>query len=58
MKWLTLSGILSETKRIRWPKPADLMKNTGSVIFFSVLFGIFFVLCDAVAYLFLQLLGF
>ena len=58
MMWFTLSGIASEIKRIRWPKPADLMKQTGSVIFFTVAFGLFFVACDAVAYLFLQLLGF
>lgn len=58
MKWFSLSGIASEIKRVRWPKPKDLMKNTGSVVFFTIAFGVFFVLCDAAAYVFLQFLGF
>lgn len=58
MKWFSLSGILSEIKRVRWPKPKDLMRNTGSVVLFTIAFGVFFVICDAFAYMFLQILGF
>ncbi len=57
MKWFSLSGIMVEVKRIRWPKPEELFKNTTTVILVTVLFGIFFVAVQAVVALFLRLIG-
>ncbi|MEG0346018.1 MAG: preprotein translocase subunit SecE [Erysipelotrichaceae bacterium] len=57
MKWFTLKGLKSEAKEIEWPKRKQLMKDTGTVLMFTVLFGIFFVLCDVAASTFLKLVG-
>ncbi len=50
-------GIVSEAKRIRWPKFNQLMTNTGKVLFFCILFAIFFVLCDFIVSGFLVMIG-
>lgn len=57
MKWFSIAGIRSEIRRIRWPKFADLMKNSGIVIGFTLAFGVFFVLCEIVASTFLKFIG-
>ena len=36
-------GVVSEAKRIKWPKFSQLMKNTAKVLFFCILFALFFV---------------
>lgn len=57
MKWFSLSGIMTEVKRIRWPKADEMVKNTATVITVTVLFGIYFVLAQAVVAFFLQMIG-
>lgn len=57
LKWFSISGIRKEIKRIRWPKAKDLAANSMTVIMFTVLFGIFFFLCELVASGFLTVVG-
>jgi preprotein translocase SecE subunit len=57
MKWFSFSGIMTEVKRIRWPKMDELVKNSTTVIMVTVVFGVFFVLVQAVVTLFLRLIG-
>lgn len=57
MKWFSLSGIMTEVKRIRWPKTEEMVKNSATVITVTALFGIYFVLAQAVVAFFLQLIG-
>ena len=57
MKWFSFSGIMTEVKRIRWPKMDELVKNSTTVIMVTVVFGVFFVLVQAVVTLFLRLKG-
>ena len=42
LKWFSISGILKEVKRIRWPHGKTLATNSLTVIVFTVFFGIFF----------------
>lgn len=58
MKWFSIAGIQSEIKRIRWPKPKDLFKNSVTVILFTAAFGVFFLLCEMIASGFLTIVGF
>lgn len=48
LKWFKLSGIIEEVRRIRWPKPMEVVKNTGIVLFFTAAFGLFFALTNVV----------
>ena len=57
LKWFSISGILKEVKRIRWPHGKTLATNSLTVIVFTVFFGIFFLLCEVVASGFLSLMG-
>lgn len=57
LKWFSISGIMSEVKRIRWSSPADLLKNSTTVIGFMVVFAVFFVLCTLFNAAFLAFLG-
>jgi preprotein translocase subunit SecE len=57
MKWFSLSGIMTEVKRIRWPKTEEMVKNSVTVIVVTVLFGIYFVIAQAVVAFFLQMIG-
>lgn len=57
LKWFSWSGIKTEVKRIRWPKWSEMLENTGKVLLFCILFGIFFVLCDLVIGRLLLLIG-
>lgn len=57
MKWFSLSGIMTEVKRIRWPKSEEMVKNSATVIVVTVLFGIYFVIAQAVVTFFLQMIG-
>lgn len=57
LKWFSISGIRKEIKRIRWPKAKELFSNSVTVIVFTVLFGIFFFLCELVAGGFLSVVG-
>ena len=51
------TGIVTETKRIRFPKVSELVTNTGKVLVFCVLFALFFVLCDLAVSELLVLIG-
>ena len=53
LKWFSISGILKEVKRIRWPHGKTLATNSLTVIVFTV----FFLLCEVVASGFLSLIG-
>lgn len=57
MKWFSISGIMTEVKRIRWPKTEEMVKNSVTVITVTFLFGIYFVLAQAVVAFFLQMIG-
>lgn len=48
LRWFKLSGIIEEVRRIRWPKPMEVVKNTGIVLFFTLAFGLFFALTNVV----------
>lgn len=55
--WLSIRGVVSEAKRIRWSKPKDLASDSGEVILFTAIFVLFFVLCTFFNAWFLNLLG-
>ena len=57
LKWFSISGIMTEIKRIRWPHKKDLVEKTLKVLFFCVLFGIFFMLCEVGVAGILKLIG-
>ncbi len=57
MKWFSINGILTESKRIRWPKSKDLFKNSAIVVIFVAILGLFFFLCQLVSSGFLKLIG-
>lgn len=42
-------AILAELKKVRWPSFKDLMKSSGLVIVFTLLFGLYFFLCELAA---------
>lgn len=48
LRWFKLSGILEETRRIRWPKPLEVLQKTGIVLAFTAVFAIFFALTNVV----------
>ncbi|MCI9292286.1 MAG: preprotein translocase subunit SecE [Erysipelotrichaceae bacterium] len=57
MKWFSIAGIRSEISRIRWPKAKDLIENSGKVLFFTVAFALFFILCEVISSGFLKWVG-
>ncbi len=57
LKWFSIQGILTEVKRIRWPKQKEMVKDSAIVIIFTTAFGIFFVVAEALVALFLRLIG-
>ena len=57
MKWFSCNGIMKEAKRVRWPKGKDLLKDSSTVIVFTVFLGVFFFLCQLVTSGFLKMLG-
>ena len=46
----------SELKKVVWPAPAKVAKNTGTVLLYSVIFGAFVWVFDGVAALFIKTL--
>lgn len=56
-KTFSWNGIKKEAKRVRWPKRADVVSNTGEVVVFTAFFALFFVLCDLVTAGLLGLIG-
>ena len=57
LKWFSIKGIFKEIKRIRWPKPGALMKDSGIVIVFGGCFALYFVICTLIDAGILNLLG-
>ena len=56
-KWFSIDGIMTEVKRIRWPKQKEMVKDSTTVIVFTVAFGIFFVIVQALVAAFLRVIG-
>jgi preprotein translocase subunit SecE len=56
-KWFSIEGIMTEVKRIRWPRANDMVKDSLIVIIFTTAFGVFFVVAEAAVALFLRLIG-
>ena len=56
-KTFTWSGIKKEAKRVRWPKPKDVLENTAEVLIFVAFFALFFVFCDFIVTFILRALG-
>ena len=46
MKWFSINGILTEMKRIRWPKAKDLARDSVTVFGFVAFLALFFYLCQ------------
>ena len=46
----------SELKKVVWPAPDKVAKNTGTVILYSLIFGAFIWVFDGVAALFIKTL--
>ena len=57
LKWFSISGIVSEAKRVRWPNISDLVTKTAKVLFFCFIFALFFMACEAGVAYFLSLIG-
>ncbi|MCI6271354.1 MAG: preprotein translocase subunit SecE [Erysipelotrichaceae bacterium] len=57
LKWFSLSGIIKEAKRIRWPKRKDLFKDSSEVIMFTLAFALGFVAFDVIIAFILRFLG-
>ena len=39
-------GIISELKNVTWPSFKGLMSSSGLVIVFTILFGLYFFICE------------
>ncbi|MCF0231548.1 MAG: preprotein translocase subunit SecE [Enterococcus sp.] len=46
--WFSIKGIRSEIKRITWLSKEQLIKDSGIVIAFCLVFGLFFYLSDGI----------
>ena len=43
------AGVIRELKTVKWPTFKELMSTSGMVILFTVLFGVYFFICELVA---------
>lgn len=57
LKWFSIPGILTEVKRVRWPKQKEMVADSITVISFTLIFGVYFVICEIAVAAFLKLLG-
>ena len=57
MKWFSIGGIVSEIRKIEWPTPKQLMKDSMIGFGFVLFLGIFFFLCQVVVSAFLSVIG-
>lgn len=55
--WCTLEGIRSEIKMIHWPTKKELAIDSGVVLAFTAILGLFFYASDAVIAVILKALG-
>jgi preprotein translocase, SecE subunit, bacterial len=56
MKWFSIEEIKKEIKRIRWPNKEEMTKDTTTTMIFMVAFGAFFVVCDFIVALLMNVL--
>ncbi len=42
-------AVWAELKKVRWPSFKGLMQSSGLVIVFTLLFGLYFFICEAAA---------
>lgn len=57
LKWFSIAGIMTEVKRVRWPKQKEMVRDSLTVVSFTFVFGVFFVVCEIAVAAFLKLLG-
>lgn len=57
MKWFSIRGIISETRKVEWPKGKDLARDSMTVFLFVLLLGVFFFLCQVLISGFLSVIG-
>lgn len=43
------AGVIRELKTVKWPIFKELMSTSGMVILFTVLFGVYFFICELLA---------
>lgn len=43
------AGVIRELKTVKWPTFKELMSTSGMVILFTVLFGVYFFICELLA---------
>lgn len=43
------AGIIRELKKVQWPHFGELMSSSGLVIGFTLLFGLYFFICELAA---------
>lgn len=56
-KWLTISGLKEEARKISWPNGKTLIKDTNIVLIFVGFFIAYFFLTEIVMVWFMRLLG-
>lgn len=42
-------ALLAELKKVKWPTFKELMQQSGLVILFTVIFGLYFFICELAA---------
>lgn len=42
-------GVIRELKTVKWPTFKELMSTSGMVILFTLLFGVYFFICELLA---------
>ena len=57
MKWFTIKGIKEEINKIRWPKRAELVKDSWISLVFILIFAVFFLASDFIVGALLKLIG-
>lgn len=43
------AGVIRELRTVKWPTFKELMSTSGMVILFTLLFGVYFFICEFVA---------
>ena len=43
------AGVIRELKTVKWPTFKELMSTSGMVILFTLLFGVYFFICELLA---------
>lgn len=55
-EWFSIKGIRAEMRHITWLTKKELLKNTGIVVAFCLVFGLFFYLSDGIIALIFKML--